>query len=423
MTSVELLNTGSELMLGRVLNTHQHWLCRKLADLGLPVSRQTAVPDAGQAILDAVAEALSRADLVITTGGLGPTSDDLTRDLLAGMLGLPLREDPSVLAAIRSFFEARGREMPASVTVQAQVPEGAAVLPNPHGTAPGLAIEVPAGRFRDHPGWLVMLPGPPRELRPMFEDQVVPYLRSHLPRPVPFHCVTLRTCGLGESWVEERLAPLMVGLRSQALEIGYCARTGEVDIRLAASGEDAHARVEEGESKVRGILGNHIYASGDQTLEAVVIEHLSRRGESLALAESCTGGYVCHRLTQVPGASSALWGGWVVYDNRAKETQLGVSTGLLAREGAVSESCARSMAEGALDRAGTRHALALTGIAGPGGGSPEKPVGTLFLGLATRGQPTVVQRRFNPFDRETFKEVASQQALDLLRRRLLEALA
>ncbi len=419
---VELINTGSELLLGRILNTHQQWICRRLADAGWPVERQVAVPDTGSAIREAVAEALGRADLVIVTGGLGPTSDDLTRDMIAELLGRPLHVDAGVLAHIESIFAARNRRMPGKVGVQAQVPEGATVLANAHGTAPGLAMEVEAGRFRAAGSWLVMLPGPPRELHPMFDRQVLPWIRDRRGSEAPFRCLTLRTCGIGESWVEERLAPSLPGLLQRGLEIGYCARTGEVDVRLVATGVDAAALVAEGESLVREKLGEHIYGVDDELLEAAVIGLAKERGASLVVAESCTGGFVANRLTNVPGASEVFLGGWVTYDNRVKVGQLGVRPETLEAQGAVSEACAREMAEGARERAGARHALALTGIAGPGGGTAEKPVGTLFIALASEGEPTVVRRQFNPVDRETFKYVASQQALELLRRRLLGVL-
>ena len=211
---VELINTGSELMLGRVLNTHQQWLCRQLADLGYVVSRQVAVPDAGGDIAQAVREALARADLVIATGGLGPTSDDLTRDQIAQLLGKELQEDAAVLAHIRGIFESRGRPMPERTKVQALVPAGALVLPNPHGTAPGLAMEVRPNPFRagGQPSWLIMLPGPPRELRPMFADSVVPLLRRVSPPTGSFVCRTLRTTGIGESVVEEKVGGPLQGL-------------------------------------------------------------------------------------------------------------------------------------------------------------------------------------------------------------------
>jgi nicotinamide-nucleotide amidase len=416
---VELINTGSELMLGRVLNTHQQWLGRRLADAGLPVDRQVAVPDTALGIEQAVAESLTRADLVITTGGLGPTSDDRTRDLIARLLGRRLHEDSRVLENIRNYFTARKRPMPASVGVQAQVPEGTLVLLNENGSAPGLALTVEPGRFRDQPTLLILLPGPPRELRPMFDRQVLPLLRERFPDASAFHCLTLRSCGLGESMVEERLAPSLPPLFARGMEIGYCARTGEVDVRLTGTGPAGAEVVADGERLVREQLGNHVYGTGDDTLESTVIRLATEKSARVAVAESCTGGYLAHRLTNVPGASAAFWGGWLTYDNAAKEVLLGVSSATLRDHGAVSEACAREMAEGALARSGATHALAVTGIAGPGGGSADKPVGTVHLALATAGEPTRLRRQLNPFDRETFKFVTTQQALELLRRRLL----
>jgi len=416
--NIEIINTGSELMLGRVLNTHQRWICRQLADAGWIVTRQLGIPDNGPAIRDAVAEALARAELVITTGGLGPTSDDITRDLVAELLGLPLREDSSIREAIARFFAIRGREAPESVMVQARVPEGARVLANACGTAPGLVIQVPAGRLAPHGSWLVMLPGPPRELHPMFTDQVVPLLRQCLPEQPRFTCVTLRTTGIGESWLEERLAPHLPPLLARGLEVGYCARSGEVDVRLAGRGESGVAVVQQAEALVRARLGESIYGTGDDSLEQAVIRCALQQAARLAVAESCTGGLVSHRLTNVPGASQVYWGGWVTYDNQAKTTQLGVAPALLAAEGAVSEACARSMAEGARTRAQATHAVAITGIAGPTGATPGKPVGTAFIAVASP-HGTLAKRFLNSYDRETFKQVTSQQALEMLRRSLL----
>jgi len=415
---VEIVNTGSELMLGRVLNTHQQWLCRRFADLGWPCTRQTAVPDTGAAICEAIAEALKRADWVVTTGGLGPTSDDITRDLVAGMLGKRLFLHEPSLENIRTFFTARKRPMPPSVAIQAQVPEGAIVIPNHHGTAPGLVIPVEAGRYRERESRLIMLPGPPRELRPMFDQQIIPRLQEWAPTPSDYRCLTLRTCGLGESWVEERLTPTLPPLLARGLEIGYCARTGEVDVRLAAIGPGARALVKEAEQEVFRLLGDHVYGQDDALLEEVVVRRATECGVRLALAESCTGGYLSHRITNVPGASAVLWGTWVSYDNAAKTQELGVPQEILEQHGAVSEACASAMAEGALRRSGASHALAVTGIAGPTGGTPDKPVGTVFISLAHPSAPTQTRRFFNPFDRETFKYVTSQQALEMLRRSL-----
>jgi len=417
---VELINTGSELMLGRVLNTHQQWLCRQLADLGYVVARQVAVPDTGSDINQAVREALARADLVITTGGLGPTSDDLTRDLVAQLLGKELREDAAVLAHIRHFFESRQRPMPERTRVQALVPEGATVLPNPHGTAPGLALELRPNPFRagGRPSWLIMLPGPPRELRPMFADSVAPLLQRVLPLARRFVCRTLRTTGVGESVVQEKIGGPLQRWVEAGLDLGYCARPGQVDVRLAARGGEAERQVREAEAVVRGLLGPHIYCVEDEDLETVIVRLLTERKVTLALAESCTGGCIAHRITNVPGASAVLLAGLVTYSNAAKQKFLGVQADTLARQGAVSEAVAREMAEGARQQTQADYALAVTGIAGPGGGTPDKPVGTVFIGLAGPSG-TVIERNFNPYDRETFKQVTAQQALELLRRTIL----
>jgi len=415
---VELINTGSELMLGRVLNTHQQWLCRQLSDLGWIVARQVAVADKGPDIQGVVRESLGRADLVIATGGLGPTSDDVTRDLIADLLGKPLHEDPAVLAPIIRYFETRKRRVPERTKLQGLVPEGATVLANGYGTAPGLAMEVKPNPFRPTgaPSWLIMLPGPPRELRPMFQETVVPLLQRVFPRPDLFVCRTLRAVGIGESVVEERVNPPLQHLMKAGLEVGYCARPGEVDVRLLARGPEATRLVSEAESIVAARLSGFVYGADDEELEAMLIRSLTERKQTLAVAESCTGGAIASRLTDVPGASAVLLAGWVTYSNEAKARFLGVRTESLAEHGAVSEQVAREMAEGARRQAGSDFALSVTGIAGPGGGTPEKPVGTVFIGLAGAGE-TVVEKNFNPFDRATFKAVTAQQALNLLRRK------
>jgi nicotinamide-nucleotide amidase len=416
---VELVNTGSELMLGRVLNTHQQWLCRQLSDLGYLVTRQVAIADTGPEIVQALREALGRADLVIATGGLGPTSDDLTRDLIAEMLGRKLVENPEALAQVARFFEIRGRPMPDRVRVQALVPEGSLVLPNSHGTAPGLAIAIPPGPLRNRPtpAWLILLPGPPRELRPMFRDVVVPLLRREAPAPDAFVCRILRTAGLGESLVEEKIGSLLKENVAAGLDLGYCARPGQVDVRLAARGATSEAAVTAAEAIVRRRLGRAIYGMGEDELEGIIVRLLTERKETLALAESCTGGNIAHRLTNVPGASVIFPGGFVTYSNAMKQECLDVEGGVLAAQGAVSEPVARQMAEGALKRLKATYALSVTGIAGPDGGTPAKPVGTVFIGLAGPFE-TVVEKHLNPFDRETFKQVTAQQALDLLRRKI-----
>ena len=419
---VELVNTGSELLLGRILNTHQQWLCRRLADLGYTVSRQVAVPDAGVDIQQAVREALSRADLVITTGGLGPTSDDITRDLIAQLLGKPLLEDVAVVERIKCYFVSRNRPVPASTRVEALVPAGAQVLTNLHGTAPGLAIEVAPNPFR--PGgrasWLIMLPGPPRELRPMFNESVAPLLPRVLPLEDDFVCLTLRSTGMGESLVAEKIGERLRPLVERGLDLGYCARMGQVDVRLSAHGNTAAQLVREAEALTRELLQPHIFGSQDDDLESVVVQLLTERKQTLALAESCTGGGLANRVTNVPGASAVFLGGFVTYSNAMKEKFLGVRAETLATHGAVSEAVAREMAEGARRQTGADYALSVTGIAGPAGGTPDKPVGTVFTALASPDETTAV-RHFSPFDRETFKHMTINQALERLRRKILAA--
>lgn len=418
--AVELINTGSELLLGRVLNTHQQWLCRQLADLGHIVKRQVAVPDNADSIETAVREALGRADLILVTGGLGPTSDDLTRDRIAHLLGKPLREDAAVLKHISRFFEARNRTMPDKTRVQALVPDGALVLPNPHGTAPGLAIEVQPDPFRpgDQSSWLILLPGPPRELRPMFTDSVIPLLRRILPSESIFVCRTLRATGTTESAVEGKVGGLLLQLVEAGLELGYCARPGQVDVRLAAHGPKAADLVAQAEALVCPQLGLDLYGSEEEELEWTLVRLLTERHETLALAESCTGGSIANRITDVPGASAVLRTGIVAYSNEAKIKLLGVDASAIAQHGAVSEAVARQMAEGARRQTGADYALSVTGIAGPTGGTPEKPVGTVFIGLSGEFGAKVL-RNYNPLDRETFKQITGQQAMDLLRRAIL----
>ena len=418
--NVELINTGSELMLGRVLNTHQQWLCRQLSDLGFEVTRQVAVPDTAIDIQNAVRESLGRVRLIIVTGGLGPTSDDITRELIAQLLDRPLTLDQTVMKAIKGFFAMRKREMPERNKVQAMVPQGAEVLHNPNGTAPGLLMKVEPNRF--HPSgqsaYVVMLPGPPGELRPMFTDQVAPRIRPILPPDAVFICRTLRVTGLGESLVEQRVAGPLQGLLESGLQLGYCARPGQVDVRLLARCSGAEALVSAAEVIVREQLGSQVYAAEDTAIEDCIVTALSKRKETLAVAESCTGGSISSRLTNIPGASAVFLAGLVTYSNEAKQQFLGVSADTIAAFGAVSEPVAREMAEGARNRTGAHYAISVTGIAGPAGGTQEKPVGTAFIGLAGPF-PTVVERQFNPCSRQTFKDVTTQQALDLLRRKAL----
>jgi len=428
--NVEIVNTGSELMLGRVLNTHQQWLCRRLADLGHVVTRQVAIADTGGEIQNAVREALSRADLVITTGGLGPTSDDITRELIAKLLGKKLVKNPDVLAHIENFFTKRSRPRPQKTDMETFVPEGAEVFLNATGTAPGLAMKLADRSWElgdgaknppsanSHlpsasPKWLVMLPGPPRELRPMFDNQVVPLLKRKFADEI-FICRTLLTTGIGESRVQEFVEAGLQPLVARGLGVGYCARPGAVDVRLTASGASASEIVHEGEAVVQRILGANIFGFDDDEIEAVVVGLLRARKKTLALAESCTGGLIANRITDVPGASEIFLGGVVSYANSAKEKFLGVRAETLTTHGAVSEPVARAMAVGAREKFGSDFAMAVTGIAGPSGGTAEKPVGTVFIALAS-ANGVEVKKILNVWDRATFKQVTATQALEWLR--------
>jgi nicotinamide-nucleotide amidase len=410
---IEIINTGTELLLGRVLNTHQQWLCRKLTDLGYMVDRQVTVPDTGLPIQQAVREALSRADLIIVTGGLGPTSDDLTRQLIAELFGRKLLFDQTIMDDINALMARRFRIAPRQTDVQAMVPEGATVFRNHCGTAPGLAMQT--GNK-----WLIMLPGPPNEMHPMFEEQVIPHIKTHLPLKEAFFCRTFKTTGLGESMAENKVAGPLQKLVDAGLEIGYCARPREVDVRLAARGPKAQQLIAQGEQIVHGLIGEYIFGTDDEDLPGVIIRLLTAKKKTLAVAESCTGGNLAHRLTNVPGSSEVFLGGFVTYHNKAKEKFLGVQPKTLAEHGAVSEETAREMAAGARERMGTDYAISVTGIAGPGGGTEAKPVGTVFIGLATPERVEVV-KAYNPQGREMFKYITTQQALELLRRELLKS--
>lgn len=401
-TRIELITTGSELLLGHTINSHVNYIAQKLGEIGLRLDRQTAVGDHRQEMRAVVADALARSDVLIITGGLGPTSDDFTRDVVAELLGLPLVRDDAIAELIAERFRKRAIRMPEAVLVQSLVPRGAQVLPNINGTAPGLAI--------DHAGKLVLLlPGPPREVKPMFEQYVLPVLEKNFAPRERSQCRVFKVVGLAESLVEEKVAPALAGLPE--IELGYCAKMGEVEVRII--GKD----IGEAERRVRDALGDRIFGTGDDRLEEVVVKLLSAAGKTVAVAESCTGGLIASRLTNVSGASNVFRTGYVTYSNEAKVQLLGVREETLAQHGAVSEEVCREMVEGCRQRAGTDFALSTTGIAGPTGGTPDKPVGLVYIGRATPTR-TEVKRFKLLFDRETFKFFASQNALDLLRREL-----
>ena len=339
---IELINTGSELLLGRVLNTHQQWLGKKLADKGYILSRQVTVPDTAESICDAVQVALSRSDLVITTGGLGPTSDDITRERIAALFSKPLQKDEAIVEHIARFFSQRKRPMPKSVLVQAQVPEGALVFKNEYGTAPGLAMTVSLSKsfISNLQPWLVMLPGPPRELRPMVETHMLPFIRQEFPLKEEFYCNTLRSMGIGESMVEDRLLDRIRPLMEQGLDLGFCARTGQVDIRLCGHGSDMPAIIDKAESLIRSEIGKYIYGTNDDSIEKSVVDKLIAKDQTIAVAESCTGGFLGHHITSIPGASRVFLGGFLTYSNELKEKMLGVKSETLAKNGAVSKEVA-----------------------------------------------------------------------------------
>jgi nicotinamide-nucleotide amidase len=406
---VEIINTGTELLLGRVTNTHLGFLAQSLLGLGLRVERQVTVPD-GAAIAEALNEAMARAELVIVTGGLGPTSDDISRDAAAAAFGRKLIFHPEILDGIAAKFAKRKIAMNDLQRPQAMVPEGGVVLENPSGTAPGLIIE-------NEKTVAVLLPGPPGELRPMWENEALPWLRKKFAhRLVPVNEVTLRILGLGETRVQ-----ILVEDEVKALgpvEVGYCARPGEVDLRLIAPDKNL---VEKAAALARGKLGDAIYAEGTETMEEAVVRLARAAGKTVATAESCTGGMVASRITNVSHSSEMFRYGWVTYANEAKMTELGVPAGLLEKHGAVSAEVAQAMAGGALRGSGADLAVAVTGIAGPTGGTPEKPVGLVYFALATKsGKTQIVERTLVPI-RETFKYMASQIALDLMRRTLAGA--
>jgi nicotinamide-nucleotide amidase len=403
---VEIVNTGTELLLGRVANTHPGFLAQSLFGLGLRLERQATVPD-GVAIAEALREAMARADLIIVTGGLGPTSDDITRETAAEAFGRKLIFQQEILDGIAAKFAKRKIAMNDLQRPQAMVPEGGVVLENPSGTAPGLILE-------NEKTVAVLLPGPPGELRPMWENEALPWLlKKFAHRLAPVHEVTLRILGLGETRVQILVEDAVKALGP--VEVGYCARPGEVDLRLIAPEENLVGRAA---ALARAKLGDAIYAEGVETMEQVVVRLARAARKTVATAESCTGGSVASRITNVSGSSEMFRYGWVTYANEAKITELGVSPELLEKHGAVSAEVARAMAEGALSGSGADVAIAVTGIAGPTGGTAEKPVGLVYFGLATKdGKTQIVERTLSPV-RETFKYMATQIALDLVRRAL-----
>ena len=413
MRSAWIVSIGSELTLGQSVDTNAPWLAAQLAAQGIRCRRQVTVPDELEALSATFREAAAASDLVVATGGLGPTADDLTRQALAAAAGLPLELDAPSLEQIRAFFARRGREMPSANRVQALLPKGARPLPNTCGTAVGICLEL-AGTP------CYALPGVPFEMREMFRREVLPHLPAlgdgQVVRFRRLHCF-----GTSESAIGEALADLMRPGRNPA--VGTTAELGVITVRINASADSpaaAEALLDDTERLVRARLGTAVFGRDGETLASVVGALLAARGQTLGTAESCTGGLIAKLLTDVPGSSAYYLGGAVSYANELKEALVGVPGELLTAVGAVSEPVARAMAEGARRAFGSSFALATTGIAGPTGGTPDKPVGLVFLALAGPQQTRVEAARFgSESPRVVIRERAARTALDLLRRELI----
>jgi len=342
---------------------------------------------------------------------LGPTGDDITREMVADVLGLELRQDPELLSSLRQRLQLRGIRWAAGIARQADVPAGAQVLSNENGSAPGFYLKANINPRIASPHVFV-LPGPPRELHPMFSKFAIPILRSIVPSSAIEKRV-FKLAGVGESVVEEAIGEKVLAI--QGIELGYCARPGEVDVRIIGQAR----AIEQADGIIRSTLGPSIFSISDETLEEVIVKLLTRRNQTLASAESCTGGLIANRITNVPGASRVFVAGYVCYANQAKSDMLNVDSKLIETNGAVSKPVARALAERARGCARSDYALSTTGVAGPTGGSSEKPVGTVYIGLASGDTETIVKKFLFPTDRESFKQSASQTALDLLRRRIV----
>jgi nicotinamide-nucleotide amidase len=413
---LELVTIGTELLLGFTIDSNAAEIARALASVGARVVRRTTVGDDAEAIAAAVREALARTRFVVATGGLGPTRDDVTKRVVAELFGAPLVVDDAYLDQLRERFQRLGRgPMPEANRTQAEVPRGAVVLPNRWGTAPGLWLE-------GEPGVAVLLPGVPREMRGLLEQDVVPRIRDRVTRlggtPAVTLSRTLRTTGIAESALADRIGLLEDRLAPATL--AYLPGVEGVDLRLTAWGlkrTDAERVLGDAVETLRPALGAYCYGEDARDLAAVVLERLEQRGARLAVAESCTGGLLGERITAVPGASRTFVGGVVAYANDVKASALGLTQTLLDQHGAVSEAVVRAMAEGVARRFGATAGLAVTGIAGPSGGTPDKPVGTVWLAAVLEGRCESAMRR-HPGDREDVRRRSAQGALDLLRRML-----
>ncbi len=409
---IELLTIGDELLLGFTVDTNAAYLARTLAGIGVEIVHRTTVGDEADKIAAAVSEAIERTGAVITTGGLGPTADDRTRPVIAKLFGRELVRDDAIVAQIEArFWRMTSAKMPETNIVQAMVPAGARVLENHHGTAPGLWIEDAEGR------WVAMLPGVPREMRELTNDSILPILRERIgAAPIAIVSRTIRTTGIGESALAERLGEL--GKSVEGMPLAFLPGWAGVDLRLtsrtlapdaAKVALDAAARI------LRDVAGPVVYGEESLDLAELVLDLCRDRGYTIAVGESCTGGLLGARLTAIPGSSDVVHGGIIAYDNGAKTKLLGVSDVTLSEHGAVSEEVARAMAEGCARALGTQIGIGITGIAGPDGGTPEKPVGTVWIAVAGLGETRSLGRQYVG-DREEIRLRATQASLDQVRR-------
>lgn len=407
----ELLAVGSELLGALRVDTNSLWLTQRLLETGIVVGARSTIADDPELLESALRAALSRSEIVITTGGLGPTADDLTREAAAAALGRRLVRDTSLLEGLEARFARFGRVMSPTNAQQADLIEGGRALANPRGTAPGQLVEE-EGRM------LVLLPGPPGEMKPMFEEAVLPALLARAGGRI-VRTRVLRIAGMGESNVDEIVAPLYRRYENPRTTILGAA--GQVELHLVGEGAneaEVEQRIEELARGLRALLPGRIFSEDGRELPAVVAHLLRERGLTLAVAESCTGGLLTARLTEVPGSSAFLDRALVTYSNRAKHEELGIEPALVERTGAVSEEVAAAMAAGVRRIAGTKVGIGITGIAGPDGGTPDKPVGLVFVGLDAGESPRVRPCLF-PGDRERVRYQATQVALEMLRRDLL----
>ena len=412
MLSAEIIAIGSELLSPNRADTNSLWLTDQLNRIGIDVKLKTIVGDDDARLEEVVKDAVKRSRVVITTGGLGPTEDDITRKVVARALGRRLSLDEKVLEEIRERFRSFGiANMPERNSRQAMVIDGAEVLSNPNGSAPGLFIQQDGCA-------VALMPGPPREMKPMFEHHVLPRIQN-LGGGTRFATRVLRVAGIGESAVDEKIAPIYTKYQNPQTTILF--NSSEIEIHLRAHGRteaDAEALLDDLSLKIEEELGNSAFSFRGETMEEVVGRRLSVAGFTLAVAESCTGGLIAQRLTSVPGSSAYFIEGCVTYSNEAKTRLLGVDKQLIKEFGAVSQQVARDMARGVRHIARTDFGLAVTGIAGPGGGTEEKPVGLVYIALADDAH-TEHRKLMIPGDRELVRWRASQAALDMLRRRLI----